>query len=128
MPTGRRPGGWEMIWLHIKHGGASDTGRQLRPLGQILPSQDRSRQGPYACPDLGTSCAAAPASRSQQATTAYREKLIAITVCQGSPRLRLQTEEIIHFASTRIAAFILDSRSVFTRAMVVAFAAMAFSW
>lgn len=47
----------------------------MRPLGRIFPSQDRSYQGPYACPGLGTTRAAAPASRSQPATGAYQERL-----------------------------------------------------
>jgi hypothetical protein len=40
--------------LHIEHGGVCDTDRHVRPLGQNNLSQDRSYQGPYACPDLGT--------------------------------------------------------------------------
>ncbi|BCL30468.1 hypothetical protein GCM10017557_53270 [Streptomyces aurantiacus] len=40
--------------LHIEHGGVCDTDRHVRPLVRNFPSQDRSYQGPYACPDLGT--------------------------------------------------------------------------
>jgi hypothetical protein len=61
--------------LHIEHRGVCDTGRHVRPLGQNNLSQDRSYQGPYTCPDLGTARAAAQALRSQRATGAYRERL-----------------------------------------------------
>ncbi|MGI5519006.1 GNAT family N-acetyltransferase [Streptomyces sp. CA-106131] len=37
----------------IEHGGVCDTGRHVRPLGRIFLLQDRSYQGPYACPELG---------------------------------------------------------------------------
>ncbi|GGJ65954.1 hypothetical protein GCM10010121_090830 [Streptomyces brasiliensis] len=48
----------------------------MRPLGQNNLSQDRSYQGPYSCPDFGDAGAAAPALRSQVATTRYWERLI----------------------------------------------------
>jgi hypothetical protein len=61
--------------LHIEHGGVCDTVRHVRPLGRIFPSQDRSYQGPYFCPGLGTARTATPASRSQRATSTYWERL-----------------------------------------------------